>query len=152
MADSATEQRHGVPRTLLGTIPTLLVLAAIGAAGWWGHKHGWTVPKFSALSGPPAAADDWCRDHSVPESQGVECHPELLPKGTPKGWCAVHGVPECVLCNPELAQLKVTASVTPADLERSKRALAFAPRPENIKACNSHARRIQFTDDAAVSK
>jgi cobalt-zinc-cadmium efflux system membrane fusion protein len=146
------EPRRGLVRAVVGSIPTLLVLAALGAVGWWGHTHGWTVPAFAALTGPPPTADDWCREHNVPESECVECRPELMPKPPSKGWCRIHGVPECVLCNPELAQLKTTPTVTASDRERAKWSLEFAPRPENIKACTSHTRRIQFADDAAVSK
>src|SRR3989304_5308108 len=51
-------------------LPTLFVLGAIGALGYWGHHTGWTLPKFSALTGNghvhPA---DWCVEHGVPESQ-----------------------------------------------------------------------------------
>src|SRR5262245_34432670 len=129
MSDTADNPRLG--RTLVGAVPTLLVLAAIGAAGWWGHSHGWTVPKFSTLTGPPAAADDWCRDHSVKESECVECHPDLLPKPKPRGACKPHELSECVTCNPDLAQ--VAAAAVPADdLDRARRSLAFAPRPKNL--------------------
>ena len=122
-----TVPRRGLVYTLINTIPTVLVLAAIAAVGWWGHKHEWTVPKFSTLTEGPTAEDDWCRDHNVPESECVECHPELLPPATARGWCTVHGIPECVLCNPELAQLKTVFSVSQTDWDRAKRALEFAP-------------------------
>ncbi|HEY2784547.1 MAG TPA: efflux RND transporter periplasmic adaptor subunit [Fimbriiglobus sp.] len=145
------EPRQGFIRTVVGAIPTILVLGAIGAVGWWGHTHNWAVPKFSTLTDGPTAADDWCREHNVPESVCVECNPDVMPAAKPRGWCRVHGVPECVLCLPELAQLSVVASVTQADLARAKRSLEFTPRSENIKACTTHLRRIQFASDEAAN-
>lgn len=147
-----TVHRTGFFRTLFGSVPTLLIVAAIGAAGWWGHNHGWQVPKFSTLTGGSAPVDDWCKDHSVPESECVECNPDLLPVGKRAGWCEVHGIPECVLCNPTLAQLRGTPTVSSADLTLAKSALDFTPRPTNIKACLLHTRRIQFANFDAVDK
>ncbi|QEL20371.1 efflux RND transporter periplasmic adaptor subunit [Limnoglobus roseus] len=136
----------------LHAVPTLVILCGLAAVGWWGHHTGWALPKFSALNAPPAEADDWCNEHGVPESACVECSEELLPRPKARGWCKVHGVPECVLCNPKLAQLKAMPAVTPAELDRAKRAIDFAPRPENNPICKSHQRRIQFTDEAAADK
>jgi cobalt-zinc-cadmium efflux system membrane fusion protein len=59
----------------------------------YGHYSDWKLPKFSALIGNGAAAnDDRCEEHGVPESQCVECHPDLLPRGKDYGWCKEHGV------------------------------------------------------------
>ena len=127
-----------------GSIPTLLVLAGAGAVGWWGHHSGWKLPKFSALNGVVKEKDDWCAEHNVPESACVECDPSLLPRAKARGWCKLHGVAECVLCNPELAQLSETPVVTQADLDRAKRALDFAERPANTSNCLKHHRRIQY--------
>lgn len=135
--------RRGPVRTALGAIPTLLVLAAIGAVGWWGHTHEWKLPKFSELNGEVKPAEDWCEEHNVPESRCVECDDSLMPRPKPHGWCDEHGVPECVLCHPELAQ-----AAPPADLdairERAKKALVFADRQANTAACTKHHRRIQY--------
>ncbi len=30
-------------------LPNLLVFAALGCLGWWGHAHHWTIPRFSEL-------------------------------------------------------------------------------------------------------
>ncbi|MBA4188008.1 MAG: efflux transporter periplasmic adaptor subunit, partial [Planctomycetaceae bacterium] len=130
--------------SLVGTIPTLFVVAVAGAVGWWGHHSGWRLPKFSELNGHVKATDDWCGEHNVPESICVECDPDLLPRPAFREWCKLHGVPECTLCNPELAQLPKTPVVTAADLDRTKRALDFADRPGNNSICRSHHRRIQF--------
>lgn len=141
-------RRRGVVRTALGfvagVLPTLVVLAGAGAVGWWGHHAGWKLPKFSELTGRVTPPDDWCQDHNVPESACVECDPSLLPRAEPRGWCKRHGVPECTLCDPTLAQLPGTPTVTAADLDRAGRSLAFADRPGNNPVCRSHHRRIQY--------
>jgi cobalt-zinc-cadmium efflux system membrane fusion protein len=96
--------------------------------------------------------DDWCAEHAVPESQCVECNPDLLPRGKEFGWCKRHGVSECPFEHPEVAQLKGRPQVTPADLSRAQRALDLAPRPENNSKCKLHRRRIQFASQEAVEK
>lgn len=149
---TAAPPTRGPLRAALGALPTLLVLAAAGALGWWGHHTGWKLPKFSELNGAARAKDDWCGDHSVPDSECVECKPELLPRPKARGWCKEHGVHECVLCNPELAQLAKPASVGPAERERAAKALAFAERTANSAVCKLHQRRLQFADVAAVER
>ncbi len=123
------------------------------ALGAYGHHSGWKLPKFSALAGNGVAArDDWCEEHAVPESQCVECNPDLLPRGKDYGWCKEHGVHNCPLHNPEVAQLKQTPVVSDADRQRAARALASAPRPENNAVCKNYLRRIQFASLDAVKK
>lgn len=140
-------------RWISGTLPTLAVLAAVGGLVWWGEHTGWTVPKFSSLAGNGAEErDDWCDAHSVPESLCIECKAELMPKGKSFEWCKKHGVHECPLCHPEVAQLKTRPKVTQADLDRAQQALAFAERPENNSKCKLQQRRIQFASATAVEK
>lgn len=135
------------------TVPTLLVLGGLAALGWWGHRTGWTMPKFSALTGNgQVEKDDWCAEHAVAESVCVECKPDLFPKGKEFGWCAEHGIPECPLEHPEVAQLQVKPQVSADDLARAQRALTFAPRPENSSKCKHHLRRIQFASKEAADK
>jgi len=94
--------------------------AALGALAYWGHHTGWTLPKFSSLTGNGnLSKDDWCAEHGVPESRCVECIPGLLPKAKEYGWCKTHGIPNCPLEHPDIAQLKTSPNVTPADLERA---------------------------------
>jgi cobalt-zinc-cadmium efflux system membrane fusion protein len=135
------------------SLPTLLVLIALGGLATWGHQTGWKLPKFSALNGTASTAeDDWCPEHSVPDSQCVECKPELFPKGKDHGWCRTHGVHNCPLDHPDVAQLPATPAVSPADLERARRGLATRPRPENNSRCPLYRRRIQFATEAALTK
>lgn len=145
--------RVGVVARLSRYIPTVLVTVFLAALGAYGHHSGWKVPKFSALAGNSAAeSKDWCEEHGVPESQCVECHPDILPKGKDYGWCKEHGVQSCPLCHPEVAQLKQTPVVSEVDRQRAARALAAAPRPENNPVCKTYRRRIQFASLEAVRK
>lgn len=134
-------------------IPTLMVMGLLAGLGAYGHHSGWKLPKFSALTGNGIAArDDWCEEHAVPESQCVECNPDLLPRGKDYGWCKEHGVHNCTLHHSEVAQLKQTAIASDADRQRAARALAAAPRPENNAVCKNYLRRIQFISLDAVKK
>ncbi len=137
---------------LAGAIPTLVVLAGAGAVGWWGHHANWQLPKFSQLRGVIPEKDDWCADHNVPESACVECDAALMPRAKPRGWCKLHGVPECTLHHPELAQVTPTPVVTADDLDRAKRSLDFAARPTNNPNCRTHLRRIQYATAADADK
>ena len=53
----------------------------------------------------PGSYEDWCGEHSVPESACTRCNPSLAAafKAT-NDWCNEHGVPEsqCLRCNPDL--------------------------------------------------
>ena len=135
-----------------GIVPTVVVLAAVAAIGWWGHNSGWKLEKFSALTGSVAEKDDWCGDHSVPESECVECDTTLLPRPAARGWCQTHGIPECTLCNASLAQTSSPRVVTAEELERASKSLQFAPRPENNPICKSHLRRLQFATGRDADK
>jgi cobalt-zinc-cadmium efflux system membrane fusion protein len=134
-------------------LPNLLVLFALGGLAWWGHHTGWKLPRFAELAGEADAdKDDWCAEHCVPEPECVECNPKLLPRGKSYGWCRVHGVHECPLEHPDVAQLAVPPRVAPDDLERARRALEFADRPANSDKCKLHQRRIQFASEEAVTR
>ncbi|NQV26112.1 MAG: efflux RND transporter periplasmic adaptor subunit [Rhodopirellula sp.] len=138
---------------LLHSIPTTVVLAVLAALGWWGHHTGWALPKFSEVTGEAAAfPDDWCEEHGVPETMCVECNPDEYPQRELHGWCKVHGVHECPLHHPDVAQLKVTPEIEARDLDRAVRALALRPRPENNFACQNPGRRIQFASVEAAAK
>tara|TARA_R110002049_G_scaffold288423_1_gene470915 strand:- start:92747 stop:94426 length:1680 start_codon:yes stop_codon:yes gene_type:complete len=137
----------------LGSIGPTLVLIGFAAVFYYGHHNDWRIPKFAALTGSvETVADDWCEEHAVPESICVECDPTLMPKGPDYGWCAVHGVHNCVLDHPDVAQMKETPSILPSDLERAARALAVAPRKENNSACKIYQARIQFASIESVKQ
>jgi len=150
---SLPEQQTPVLARLGRSIAPLLVFAALGALALWGHHTGWKMSGFGGLLGAATQEkNDWCAQHNVPESQCVECQADLMPRPKAYGWCREHGVHECPLCHPEVAQLPATPQVSPEDKARAKRALALAERPDNSSKCKLHQRRIQFASSAAVDK
>ncbi len=146
------DARGGFFAWLRRALPTCLVLLAVGGVEAWGHHTGWKLPKFSELFGGGAAKDDWCAEHSVPESACVECNKGLLPKPPQYGWCKAHGVHDCPFEYPDVAQLKDVPQVSPEARERARRALAFAERKANSSKCKLHPRRIQFATQADLDK
>jgi cobalt-zinc-cadmium efflux system membrane fusion protein len=142
----------GLFRRLARAVPPVVLFVALGGLIVWGHQSGWTLPKFSALRGEATTPDDWCPEHVVPESECVECHPELLPRAKAHGWCREHGVHECPLHHPDVAQLPTRPTVTQDDQDRAARALALIPRAENESKCELHKRRIQFASAEVAQK
>lgn len=135
------------------TVPTLLILFGLGGLAFWGHHTGWSFTPGAGVGAPGAAqTNDGSAAHHLPESQCVECNPKLMPRGTAFGWCTEHGVHECPLCHPEVAQLKTPPQITAADREQARRALAFAERPQNSSQCKLHRRRLQFSSEEAVQR
>jgi hypothetical protein len=56
---------------------------------------------------PVAQAIDWCREHSMPESVCVQCHPEMAAGFKAKGdWDEQHALPksQCFKCDPTLKE------------------------------------------------
>jgi multidrug efflux pump subunit AcrA (membrane-fusion protein) len=134
-------------------VPTVLVIGLLVGVGAYGHYSHWKLPKFSALTGRAGTAHkDWCEEHGVPESKCVECNPDLMPKGKDYGWCAEHGVHNCPLHHPDVAQLKDVPVVSNADFERAARALTGFDRAQNNSACKVYQRRIQFASVEAVKQ
>ena len=134
----------------LNTVPNLVVFSLLGGVMYVGHHTGWKLPKMSELMGTKAVtADDWCSEHLVPESQCIECQTDLLPKGKAFGFCRKHGVAECVIHHPELAQSKGEPQLPKYD---TARAIALIARPENNSRNTLHTRRVQFTSAESVTK
>ncbi len=150
--DSPSPIRSSFARRIWESFPTVVILCTLGFVGWWGHRTGWSIPKFSELRGKTTTADDWCSDHGVPESVCIECDETLMPRGKTKGWCKIHGVHECVNCNSSLAQITPTPEMTEEMLAKSQRALELTERSENNAICRKHIRRIQFVDSAAADR
>jgi cobalt-zinc-cadmium efflux system membrane fusion protein len=139
-------------------LPTLLVLSVLGGLAYWGHHTGWSMPKFSEITGNgQTEAEDWCAEHSVPESLCVACNHGKYngkPVSTPKdyGWCPEHGVHQCPLCHPDVVQVKEPPQISAADLERTQRGLALRERPRNNNRCPLYTRLIQFASLEAMEK
>jgi cobalt-zinc-cadmium efflux system membrane fusion protein len=129
------------------------VFVLLGALLAWGHFSDWKLPKFSSLVGADSApAAPWCPAHNVPEASCMECHPGLAPGGKSFDWCKEHGIPDCPLEHPEIAQTTVPPVVTAEDLRRAKTALATRPRAENNSRCKSQAHHVQFASAEALEK
>ncbi len=142
-------RNHGLSR-ILNALPNLIVFTLLGGVLYLGHHTGWKLPNLSALMGTAAVpADDWCAEHLVPESQCIECKPELFPKRKPFGFCREHGVAECVIHHPELAQTKKPPQLPKYDTTKAIRLMA---RPENNSRNTMHTRRVQFTSADSVTK
>lgn len=140
-------------RRLQKSIPTAVVIALLGGLALWGHSTDWKLPKFSNLIGDVVTNGVvWCEEHGVPEAQCVECNPDLMPRGPDYGWCAEHGVHNCPLHHPDVAQTKVSRVVSAADFERAARALALKDRRPNNSACKTYRARIQFASFDAVKQ
>jgi membrane fusion protein, heavy metal efflux system len=134
-------------------VPTAAVVLTLAGLAAWGHFTEWKIPKFSALTGKGAEkADDWCADHSVPESQCIECNKTLVSFHTDYGWCRSCGIAPCPLHHPDVAQLKDAPKTSAEDIERAHHALALRPRMENNSLCKLHERHIQFASIEAIEK
>ena len=153
--DTPNTEKQNRPAQMLSKIlrglgPTL-ILVGFAAVFYYGHQKDWKLPKFGALTGnAKVVVQDWCEEHSVPESICVQCDPSLMPKGPDYGWCDEHGVHNCPLHHPDIAQLKSTAFVDQADFERAARTLAVAPPIENNRECKFYQNRIQFASVESV--
>ncbi len=140
-------------RGLLRAMPTAFVIAALGGLALCGHFSDWKMPKFSALVGQHnQQTEQWCQEHNVPEAACIECNLTLVAPSKDYGFCKEHGVAQCPLEHPDVAQLKMTPVITPAMLDRASRALAARPRAENNCLCKLHLRRVQFASAEAVEK
>ncbi len=126
------------------------VFALLAGVFYFGHHTGWKMPGRGELFGTAAAApDDWCNEHLVPESICVECREELKDPPPKFGFCGEHGVAECVICHPEIAQVKGEPQLPSYD---TRAALALMSRPTNNSRNMLHERRVQFASAAAADK
>jgi membrane fusion protein, heavy metal efflux system len=153
LADAPAPLRTSFSSWLGHRMMALIVFATLGGLLAWGHATDWTLPRLRSFIGTdPSGNDDWCSEHNVPESECVECNAGLMPRPKSYGWCKVHGVHECPLEHPDIAQSPTLQKLTADDLARAQRALELAERPENNSKCKSHERRIQFISQEAVDK
>jgi cobalt-zinc-cadmium efflux system membrane fusion protein len=131
-------------------IVNLLVFGLLGVVLIFGHHSGWTMPRYSELAGKPSdQAGDWCAEHLVPESQCVECQADLMPTAGEFGFCRKHGVNECVICHPELAEVNGKPQLPQYD---TVQALELVARPQNNSKSTLHKRRVQFASAESALK
>src|SRR5579862_4363244 len=132
-------------RSLNVGVFALLALIFVG-----GHHFGWTLPRASELfHRTDVGEDDWCSEHFVPESQCVECNENLYPNQKDFGYCDKHGVEQCVIDHPELAQLAGMPRLPRYD---TAQALGLLARPENRRDDSPHSRRVQIASLEAANK
>jgi cobalt-zinc-cadmium efflux system membrane fusion protein len=131
-------------------IPNLGVFGLLAAIFYFGHHSGWKIPRASALFAAPVQEhDDWCSEHRVPASLCVGCRDDLLPKLPEFGWCRKHGVAECVIDHPELAQVAGGPRLPKYD---TTRALGLVARPENNSKNTLHKQHLQFASLQSATK
>ena len=146
-------QRTAVLCWLKQATPTVAVAGVLVGLALWGHSTDWTLPKFSAFFGAHVDDDaEWCKAHNVPDAECIECNANLVSPSKDYGWCKEHGVAQCPLHHPDVAQLKKVPAITAEDMQRTSRALALRPRAENNSHCNMYLRRVQFASTEAMSK
>ena len=130
----------------------VLVLACLGGISFVGHHTGWSLAGFQHLIGKESPKDGtWCQEHSVPESECVECHESLLPR-TKSTWCRKHGVHDCPFERPEVVQTKCAGRRQPTGFRPGPASAGSAERKENSSKSHLHHRRIQFASEEALKK
>jgi hypothetical protein len=131
---SAERTTGGFWSWLRGAMSSLAVVAMLVGLAAWGYSTDWTLPKFSTLIGQGKTEQvDWCEEHNVPESICVECNKALLAPQKNFGWCPVHGIAQCPLEHPEIAQTKTGRNHAGNDQSRgpgSRRAAAGGKQPQ----------------------
>lgn len=143
-------QANSWPRRLFGAIPNLVVFTLLGGVLFLGHHTGWKLPKLSDLRGAAAPSpDDWCTEHLVPESRCVECNKALFPRPKSYGFCRQHGVAECVIDHPELAQVRGEPQLPKYD---TVAAIALRKRTENNSRNTLHQHVVQFASAESADK
>jgi cobalt-zinc-cadmium efflux system membrane fusion protein len=147
---SAVASSPATRRRALGVLPNIAVAALLVGVFYLGHHTGWKLPKRSELMGAAApAAADWCAEHLVPESQCVECNPALFSRPPESGFCRAHGVAECVIDHPALAQVAGQPQLPKYD---TAAAIAVMARPENNSRNTLHTRLVQFASAESAVK
>jgi cobalt-zinc-cadmium efflux system membrane fusion protein len=148
--DAAATASPGWHRVFIDGVPNVIVFGLLAVVFFVGHRTGWKVPHDWSLSATSTSpVDDWCPEHLVPESVCVECNDKLLPKPHEFGFCKTHGVAECVIDHPELAQVARTPHLPRYD---TAQALALMTRPENDPKDTLHSRRVQLATEETAQK
>jgi cobalt-zinc-cadmium efflux system membrane fusion protein len=140
-------------KSIFHALPNIIVFLLIAGTIYVGHHTGWKLPKFSEMTGNSITTiSDWCSDHLVQESKCVECKTDLLPKATEFGFCNEHGVAECVIHHPELAQINNDNNETKLPRYDTAGAIKLITRRENNPIDSLHSKRVQFSTIDSVTK
>lgn len=96
-------------RSLFASFTLSLTLLGAACAEKGASKGASEAAKGSDLHAAkdvkPGSYEDWCGEHSVPESQCTKCNPSLIAAfKASNDWCVEHDLPEshCKKCNPNL--------------------------------------------------
>src|SRR5437773_4987410 len=132
----ATAGSAGIRARLRRAMPMGLVLTALLAIAYWGHKSDWLFfsSRATQKASAPAERTIW-----------VEATP-----GRTSDLCAEHGLPSCPSCNPEVAQRPKRPVWTAADQQRVNRARTVRERSVGDPAALRLPRVVRFASaDAA---
>jgi cobalt-zinc-cadmium efflux system membrane fusion protein len=149
--ESATtaDNRGGIAGWLRRFLSSAIVLVLLGGVAVWGFQTDWRFVKPSARDASNAG---WDALHDLSQSECIECNPNLLPRLPEHGWCSRHGIFDCPLDHPEIAEVEKTPVITDAELQRVDRALRLRPRPANNPKSHVHDGRVQFASDEAAER
>lgn len=137
--------------SFLGGLLLFRVWVAVASAGRENLALPAPIARVFFKLAPPteAEAEEWCGEHHVPESQCVNCHPDLWPRPRQAwSWCDEHMVPECPLCQPEIAELASPVEVHEEDRERARRRTDAVINPQ----CDLHRRLLQIPSEEGLEK
>lgn len=134
-----------VPRACLGwlvrTIPTAVIMAALAGLAFWGHHTGWNFGAENPRAKIGSAQEERSSVRVLEDAETPDY-----------GWCPRHGVHNCPLEHPDVAQTFKRPTITQEDFARARRVLAVRPRAENDLAYRGHRRRLHFASAEAVDK
>jgi membrane fusion protein, heavy metal efflux system len=136
-ADPLEPPDQGFRAWLGRTVPMVLSFGLLAGLAYWGHHTDWNFIK-SGAHGESTANDDW--------TVRLVTAPEL------HGRCESHGLQDCPLCHPRVAQVATTPTIAPTDLERARRTLSFVERPATDPACRRHRRQVEFVSQEVFDK
>lgn len=92
-------------RTIVIGLGAALLVSACNKEATSEKREKTEKASLAAASSKPGSHEDWCEEHSVPESQCTRCNPSLIPafKAT-SDWCDQHKLPKSHdrECNPNL--------------------------------------------------
>ena len=146
-------RRNGYVLKAIRLVPSLLVIAGLIGLAWYGHHNDWKLPSLQASATISDKANpEWCKSHSVPETECINCNPELLEAPPKLEFCNEHGVHGCLLHHPNLAQTKKPIEVRETDFQRVAHALSIRPRRENLSLSQLPGTRIQFASIKAIER
>lgn len=107
--------------SFLHHLPTALSLIALVGIGWWGHHTGWRAPTLAQVRADThASKEDWCDEHSVPESRCILCKASRLDQLVGKGAATAIGPDGAKVGYAQFASAEAIkkAGVTTAPVER----------------------------------